>query len=124
MPAAEAREGHRALKVRNWRDVDERSARGALKVRRVFDVGEGGFESSFSFAQFNRIPPGGANETHNHDDIEKVHFVLQGEAVVECGAEQAAVKCGDFFFLPVHLAHAVRNVGANELQMIVFAARV
>jgi len=122
MPAAEAREG--SLKVRNWRDVDERSARGALKVRRVFDAAEGGFQSSFSFAQFNYIPPGGANETHNHDEIEKVYFVLQGEALVACGSEQARVNPGDFFFLPVKVEHSVANVGAKELQMIVFAARV
>ena len=114
----------RRLKVRNWRDTEERLARGQLKVRRVFDATEGGFESSFSFAQYNHLGPGEANETHVHNDIEKIYYVIQGECLVKCGGEEARVKAGDFFFLPVAREHSVHNVGAGEAQMIVFAARV
>ncbi len=112
------------LKVMNWRDVEERPARGGLLVRRVFDAGAGGFESSFSFAQYNRIPPGEANEPHLHEDIEKVYYVIQGAGLVRCGAEEARVAAGDFFFLPVRVEHSVANVGIDELQMVVFAANV
>ena len=112
------------MRVKSWRDVEERPARGGLLVRRVFDASEGGFESGFSFAQYNRIPPGEANEPHAHQDIEKVYYVIQGAGLVRCGAEEARVVAGDFFVLPVRIEHSVTNVGADELQMIVFAANV
>jgi mannose-6-phosphate isomerase-like protein (cupin superfamily) len=111
------------VKVRGWRQVEERAARGALKVRRVFDAGEGDFASCFAFAQYNRLEPGGANETHVHDDIEKVYYVIQGDCRVCCGEEEATATGGDFFFLPVNVPHSVTNVGNIELQMVVFAAR-
>jgi mannose-6-phosphate isomerase-like protein (cupin superfamily) len=115
----------RNIKVRNWRDAPERLARGQLKVRRVFDASEGGFESDgFSFAQYNYLQPGEANETHIHDDIEKVYYVIQGECLVKCGPEEAVARAGDFFFLPVLVEHSVTNVGTEEVQMVVFAAKV
>ncbi|HEY7270302.1 MAG TPA: cupin domain-containing protein [Dehalococcoidia bacterium] len=114
----------RKLRVRNWREAEERLARGQLKVRRVFDAAEGGFESGFSFAQYNYLQPGEANETHIHDDIEKVYYVIQGECLVKCGDDEAVAKAGDFFFLPVLVDHSVTNVGQDEVQMVVFAARV
>jgi mannose-6-phosphate isomerase-like protein (cupin superfamily) len=118
-------ESRRGLRVRNWRDAEERLARGALKVRRVFDASAGGFDSAaFSFAQYNYLQPGEANETHVHDDIEKVYYVIQGEALVQCGEEEARARGGDFFFLPVNVPHSVTNVGDIELQMVVFANRV
>ena len=114
-----------SFRVRNWRGVDERAARGGLKTRRVFEAAsDDGFESCLAFAQYNYLPPGEANETHVHDDIEKVYFVVQGDALVKCGEEQAQVKPGDFFFLPVGIEHSVTNTGSDEVQMIVFAARV
>ena len=111
------------LRVRSWRDVAERPARGGLKTRRVFDAAEGGFESCVSFAQYNYLPPGEANEAHVHNDIEKVYFVLQGECLVKCGDDEARVTTGDFFFLPARVEHSVLNVGTDEVQMIVVAAR-
>jgi mannose-6-phosphate isomerase-like protein (cupin superfamily) len=112
------------LRVRNWRDAEERLARGQLKVRRVFDASDGGFQSAFAFAQYNYLQPGEANETHVHDDIEKVYYLIQGECLVKCGTEEAVARAGDFFFLPVAVEHSVTNVGGEEVQMVVFAARV
>lgn len=114
----------RHLRVNNWREFPERVARGTLMTRRVFSAGDGNFESAFSFAQYNRLEPGGANETHIHDDIEKVYYVIQGECVVRCGEEEATVKAGDFFFLPVAVEHSLRNTGTVEAQMVVFAVNV
>ncbi len=118
-----AEETVRQMRVKNWKDVPERDARGGLKVRRVFDASEGGFESSFSFAQYNYLAPGEANETHIHHDVEKVYFVIQGEVLVKCGEQEANATAGDFFFLPVAVEHLVTNVGSNELQMLVCAMR-
>ena len=116
--------GGRKLMVKSWRDVPERDARGGLKTRGVFDASQGGFESSFSFAQYNYLAPGEANETHIHDDIEKVYFVIQGDVLVKCGEDEATAAAGDFFFLPVAVEHSVTNVGSDELQMLVCAMRV
>jgi mannose-6-phosphate isomerase-like protein (cupin superfamily) len=114
----------RKLKVRNWREADERLARGQLRVRRVFDAGEGGFESGFRFAQYNYLQPGEANESHIHDDIEKVYYVIQGQCLVRCGDQESIAGPGDFFFLPVLVEHSVTNVGKDEVQMVVFASKV
>jgi mannose-6-phosphate isomerase-like protein (cupin superfamily) len=111
------------LLVRHAADVPERESRGDLRVRQIFQAESAGFESSLSFVLWNRIPAGGANELHVHEDIEKVYYFLAGEGEVACGPWTNPVRAGDFLFFPAAIPHLVRNLGSGDLEFIVCAAR-
>jgi mannose-6-phosphate isomerase-like protein (cupin superfamily) len=111
------------LLVQRAAEVPERESRGALRVRPIFDAASAGFESSLSFVLWNRIPAGGANELHVHEDIEKVYYFLAGEGEVACGPWTRRVAAGDFLFFPAAIPHMVRNLGADDLAFVVCAAR-
>jgi mannose-6-phosphate isomerase-like protein (cupin superfamily) len=111
------------LQVQTAAEVPERESRGALRVRAIFDAASAGFESSLSFVLWNRIPAGGANELHVHEDIEKVYYFLAGEGEVACGPWTRRVNAGDFLFFPAAIPHMVRNLGADDLAFIVCAAK-
>ena len=104
-------------------DVEERASRGDLMVRRIFDASATPFESSLSFVLYNRLPAGGKNERHLHDDVEKVYYFLKGSGEVECGPWKKAVKAGDFLFFPAAIEHEIRSHGPEDLEFIVCAAR-
>ena len=88
-PETSAGAGSRLL-VQHAADVAERQSRGELRVRQIFQAETAGFESSLSFVLWNRIPAGGANELHVHEDIEKVYYFLAGQGEVACGPWTAA----------------------------------
>jgi mannose-6-phosphate isomerase-like protein (cupin superfamily) len=111
------------LRVRRAAELEPRVVRG-MTVRALFRAEEGGFASDFGFALLNSLPPGGANEPHVHEDVEKVYYVVAGEGLVRCGEDEARVSAGDAFFLPVNVQHSVTNTGADELRMAVLAVRV
>jgi mannose-6-phosphate isomerase-like protein (cupin superfamily) len=111
------------LLVQRAADVPEQESRGALRVRRIFEAETAGFESSLSFVLWNRIPAGGANELHVHEDIEKVYYFLAGEGEVACGPWTRTIRGGDFLFFPAAIPHMVRNLGTSDLEFVVCAAR-
>ncbi|HLZ72184.1 MAG TPA: cupin domain-containing protein [Dehalococcoidia bacterium] len=111
------------LLVQPAAEVAERQSRGELRVRQIFQAETAGFESSLSFVLWNRIPAGGANELHVHEDIEKVYYFLQGQGEVACGPWQRGVNAGDFLFFPAAIPHMVRNTGMEDLQFVVVAAK-
>lgn len=121
-PTADETQSSRLL-VLNAADVPEQASRGELRTRRIFEAESAGFESSLSFVLFNRIPAGGANELHVHEDIEKVYYFLAGEGEVTCGPWTRTVRGGDFLFFPAAIPHMVRSLGPGDLEFVVCAAR-
>jgi mannose-6-phosphate isomerase-like protein (cupin superfamily) len=111
------------LLVKSAADVPERQSRGDLRVRQIFQAESADFESSLSFVLWNRIPAGGANELHVHEDIEKVYYFLAGEGEVACGPWTRSVHAGDFLFFPAAIPHMVRSLGPGDLEFVVCAAR-
>jgi mannose-6-phosphate isomerase-like protein (cupin superfamily) len=123
VPSADAERQPTRLLVQRAADVPEQVSRGDLRVRRIFDAQSAGFESSLSFVLWNRIPAGGANELHVHEDIEKVYYFLAGEGEVACGPWTRTVRAGDFLFFPAAIPHMVRSLGPGDLEFVVCAAR-
>jgi mannose-6-phosphate isomerase-like protein (cupin superfamily) len=111
------------LLVQPAAEVPERESRGDLRVRQIFQAESAGFESSLSFVLWNRIPAGGANELHVHEDIEKIYYFLAGEGEVACGPWTRTVSAGDFLFFPAAIPHMVRSLGPGDLEFVVCAAR-
>jgi mannose-6-phosphate isomerase-like protein (cupin superfamily) len=111
------------LLVQSAAEVPERVSRGDLRVRQIFQAESAGFESSLSFVLWNRIPAGGANELHVHEDVEKVYYFLAGQGEVACGPWIRNVRAGDFLFFPAAIPHMVRSLGPGDLEFVVCAAR-
>ena len=123
VPSTDAEPQPSRLLVEHAADVAERESRGDLRVRQIFQAETAGFESSLSFVLWNRIPAGGANELHVHEDIEKVYYFLAGEGEVACGPWTRSVRAGDFLFFPAAIPHMVRSLGPGDLEFVVCAAR-
>lgn len=111
------------LLVKAAAGVEERAARGDLRARMIFNEKDVPFESSFTFVLYNRVPAGGRNERHIHDDVEKVYYFLKGSGVVECGPWSSPVQAGDFLFFPAAIEHEIRSDDAENLEFVVCAAR-
>lgn len=103
--------------------VDETQSRGDLHVRRVFEAASMPFESSFQFFLRNRLPAGGANERHIHEDVEKVYYFLSGAGEVSCGPWTKRVGPGDFMFFPAAIEHEIHADADADLEFIVCAAQ-
>ena len=72
---------------------------------------------------YNRVPAGGKNERHVHEDVEKVYYFLKGNGEVECGPWKTLVEAGDFLFFPAAIEHEIRSHGPEDLELVVCAAR-
>ncbi len=94
-----------------------------VRVRPIFRRDTAGFESSFSFVLYNRLPAGEVNERHMHDDVEKVYYFLKGKAELACGPWTAQAGAGDFVFFPAAIEHQIRSLGPDDLEFVVCAAQ-
>lgn len=109
------------LVVKTAASIQEVSAHN-VRVRPVFRAGETPFESSLRFVLWNRLDVGAVNERHVHDDVEKVYYLLAGEAEVSVGPWTETANAGDFIFFPAAIPHQIRNVGNVPLDFVVVAA--
>ena len=103
--------------------IEEVASRGDLRSRRIFEAGRTPFESTFQFALYNRLPAGGANDRHLHDDVEKVYYFLSGTGEVSCGPWSERVGPGDFLFFPAAIEHELHADAGSDLEFIVVAAQ-
>lgn len=111
------------LLVQSADGVEERVAHGAVHARGIFAAATAGFESSLVAVLRNRIPAGQVNERHVHPDVEKVYYLLQGEAEIDCGPWQQRARAGDFIFFPAAIDHQIRSLGPDDLEFIVIQAK-
>lgn len=121
MPERTAEPGQRLL-VKTASTIPETSARN-VRVRSVFRAGETPFESSLQFVLRNRLDVGAVNERHVHPDVEKVYYILAGEAEATAGPWTEVARAGDFIFFPAAIPHQIRNIGQVTLEFVVVAAQ-
>lgn len=109
--------------VRHESQVAERVALGAVHAKGIFSPANAAFESSLVAVLRNRIPAGMVNERHVHADVEKVYYILQGEAEIGCGPWQQHARAGDFIFFPAAIHHQIRSLGPDDLEFIVIQSK-
>jgi mannose-6-phosphate isomerase-like protein (cupin superfamily) len=56
---------------------------------------------------------------HNHKVQEQVYHVLDGEGLMEIGAERRVVRKHDVIFLPPGVEHSIQNSGLSDLVFLV-----
>lgn len=79
-----------------------------------FSVATGNKSTS---AVYFEIEPGNLLPTHT-DSSEELLIILQGEAEVTVGEEQARASGGDVALVPSMVPHSVRNVGEDKLRVL------
>jgi mannose-6-phosphate isomerase-like protein (cupin superfamily) len=90
---------------------------GAATAGREFVLGATPDCGCLSATQFiGIIPPGRAPEHfHKYDEVV---YVLDGDGVLEIGAEQAPLYAGASVHLPAKLVHVLANTGSAEMRVL------
>ena len=68
------------------------------------------------------IAPGGCSARHYHRQAEEVYYILQGQGQMVIDDEIRLVEPGDTVIIPPPSQHLIRNVGTEELVMVVTCA--
>ena len=63
-------------------------------------------------------------ERHAHAVQEQVYHVIEGEGLMEIGAEKRVVRKHDVIFLPPGVEHAISNQGLVDLVFLVVTSPV
>jgi len=64
------------------------------------------------------LPVGAAPPLHVHDDLDDTWYILKGEMVVRCGAEELVVGAGHWVSMPRGVPHTFRVVGDCEARIL------
>lgn len=72
----------------------------------------------------NLIQPGVAIEAHEHEDIEEVYYVLQGQGQMRIGKEGKPISEGNAVYLPPRKTHTLRNTGTYPIRFVCIGAKV
>lgn len=62
-----------------------------------------------------------ASLLHNHKIMEESYFILEGEGILHKGDEAIEVTKGAFLSISKGVFHKLRNIGAGDLEHLIFA---
>lgn len=82
------------------------------------------FDSDISFLHEVTMPPGAAIGLHNHIGSEEFYYLLEGKGLMTIDGESVEMGPGDVVLVKNGESHAFKNVGNNELHMMVVEATV
>jgi mannose-6-phosphate isomerase-like protein (cupin superfamily) len=80
------------------------------------------FDTPRMFCDVYCLEPGQEQTPHAHEGADKVYFVLEGEATISVGAEDARLGPGAAVLAPSGEDHGVRNVSQGRVVLLVFMA--
>jgi mannose-6-phosphate isomerase-like protein (cupin superfamily) len=69
-----------------------------------------------------RVPPGGSETRHYHQQAQQFFFVLSGEAVMELENEEVVLGPQQGFAVPPGSPHRLLNRGNSDLVFLVISA--
>ena len=69
-----------------------------------------------------RVPAGGAEVRHYHQQAQQFFFVIAGTASLEVGATVLHLSSGQGKHVPAGVPHRLANEGAEDLEFIVVSA--
>ena len=74
------------------------------------------------FAGLNCFEPGQEHAAHAHAGQDKLYIVLEGDAEIHVGEEQAMVSAGAAAFAPSGVLHSIKNTGTTRLVVMAVLA--
>ena len=111
------------MKMKNLHHVDsEQVHNGTVTAWTFFKADD--FLSNILWFNDNLIEPGVAIEPHEHEDVEEVYYVLQGQGEMRIGEEERSVSQGDAIYLPPQKTHTLRNTGTYPLRFVCMGAKI
>ena len=75
-----------------------------------------------SFTVIEEAPPLLDTPLHVHEREDEIFFVLEGEHVITCGAEEFRLGPGDMAFAPRGVPHAQRRVVPGEGRLLIMTS--
>ncbi|MEW5913460.1 MAG: cupin domain-containing protein [Thermodesulfobacteriota bacterium] len=66
-----------------------------------------------------RVDPGGQADSHLHDDMEQVFFVLQGKACFTLDGQVHHLGRGDLILVPSGITHQITSEGEQSLKVLI-----
>ena len=71
------------------------------------------------------VDPRGASGVVSYPDEEQIYFVLEGEGLLQYGAENAPIRRDDFMYLPPGIRHGVSNpAGPRPCRVMIMGFRL
>lgn len=67
-----------------------------------------------------RVPPGGVIGRHRHPAQVETVYVLAGHSILTLGETEVPFNAGQVVAIPIGLEHALRNEGADVVQLLTF----
>lgn len=93
-----------------------RGGAGAVTLQHLFKADE--FKAKSRLCARLTLPPGAGIGPHRHDNEDEVYYILRGEGVVEEDTGARRVKTGDAVLTGQGASHAIRNDGAEPLEIL------
>jgi mannose-6-phosphate isomerase-like protein (cupin superfamily) len=78
------------------------------------------FDSEKYFCDLYCLRPGQDQRVHTHQESDKIYVVLRGTGSFHIGGEERELKSGQAVIARPGEAHGVRNVGDEDLVLLVF----
>jgi mannose-6-phosphate isomerase-like protein (cupin superfamily) len=78
------------------------------------------FDSEKYFCDLYCLRPGQDQRVHTHQESDKIYVVLRGKGSFHIGGEERELKNGQAVIARPGEAHGVRNVGDEDLVLLVF----
>jgi mannose-6-phosphate isomerase-like protein (cupin superfamily) len=75
-----------------------------------------------SFTVIEEAPPLLDTPLHVHEREDEIFFVLEGEHLITCGAEEFTLGPGDMAFAPRGVPHAQRRVVPGEGRLLIMTS--
>src|SRR5215207_8691003 len=98
------------MNKRGFADAPEEPAHGGTAVKRVL-IRQGEAASDLIYMNDAYVEPGQTVPAHEHQDMEEVFYVLEGQAEMRIGAEVAPLGPGDRVIVPPRTPHVLVNTG-------------
>ncbi len=97
-----------------------RGGEGAVTIRHYFAAGQ--FQAGVRLCARLTVPAGASIGMHRHEREDEVYLILGGSGIVADGAAETRVTAGDAVLTGRGESHAVRNDGAEPLEIAAFIA--
>jgi len=93
-----------------------RGGTGRVTMRHYFKKDE--FAAETRLCAHLLLPPGASIGPHEHSGEDEVYIVLRGSGILDDGLAQSRVGAGDAILTGRGESHAIRNDGAEPLELI------
>lgn len=93
-----------------------RGGDGAVTIRHLFERPD--FQANVRLCALLTLPPGAGIGPHRHDQEDELYYVVAGSGLLEEGGESRRVGAGDAVLTGRGASHAIRNDGAEPLEIL------